>query len=287
MTGPPSAAARAPDAPAPTLAELAAKARWVWAETLRFHGRCPETRVASSLSLVEVFTVLLYGGVLHLNPADPKDPQRDRLIVSKGHGSTALYPILADLGFYGREQLENPGGEGSFLGSIPDPIIPGYETANGSLGHGPGVACGIAYALRLQGRPQQVLAILGDGELYEGSVWEAVLFAGHHRLDNLSFLVDNNRKCMMDLSANVIGLEPIDGKFRSFGWEARRVDGHDLAALLEVLPSMVRARAGRPKVLVADTVKGKGVPAFEADPMCHVRTLDPAAIAALLGSEHA
>lgn len=264
--------------------ELLSKAGWVWAETLRMHRLAPETRVASSLSAVEIFTTLYYGGLLAHNGADPRWEGRDRLIVSKGHGSISLFPILADRGYFDRSELDKVCREGSFLGGIPDTIIPGYETINGSLGHGLGVACGMALGLKCKGSPSHVFVVAGDGEFCEGSMWEGVMFAAHHRLDNLTVIIDNNRLCMLDRCENIMSVEPFDKRFESFGWEARRVDGHDIQALREGLASFKqRGATGRPAVLIADTVKGRGVPELEQDSLCHIRTLAPAEIDRAIG----
>lgn len=256
--------------------ELIAKARWVWSETLRMHRLAPETRVASSLSAVEIFTVLYYGGLLEHSGADPRWEGRDRLIVSKGHGSICLFPILADRGYFDKSELDRICQEGSFLGGIPDTIIPGYETINGSLGHGIGVACGMALGLRRKGLPNHVFVVAGDGEFCEGSMWEGVMFAAHHKLDNLTVVIDNNKLCMLDRCENIMAVEPFEQRFEAFGWEARRVDGHDIPALHQALSGLKqREGIGRPAVLIADTVKGKGVPELEQDALCHIRTLTP------------
>lgn len=254
--------------------KLTAKARWVWQETLRLHRLAPETRVASSLSAVEIFTALYYGGLLAHQGEDPRWEGRDRLIVSKGHGSICLYPILADRGYFPVAELERICQEGSFLGGIPDTIIPGYETINGSLGHGLGVGCGIALGLKRKGRPNHVFVVAGDGEFCEGSMWEGIMFAAHHCLDNLTLIIDNNKLCMLDRCENILTVEPFDRRIEAFGWQAIRVDGHDISALHAVLTAMKQRGAnGRPAVVVADTVKGRGVPELERDSLCHIRTL--------------
>lgn len=257
---------------------LEERARWVWRETLRVHARAPETRIASSLSAVEILTTLFYGGVMRFDPQDPCAPGRDRLIVSKGHGSIAMYPILADLGFFPASELERVCQPGSFLGGIPDPVIPGYETVNGSLGHGPGVACGVALALRRLRSSARVIVLAGDGELHEGAVWEAVMFASHHRLENLTLIVDANGRCMLDDSHRVLDLRPLASRFEAFGWLAEQVDGHDLGALRAALADL---RVGAPRVVIAHTLKGRGVPALEASPICHVLGVSPAEVARL------
>ncbi len=262
------------------LANLAAGFR---ADTLRIHAAAPETRVASSLSAVEIYTCLFFGGLLRHNPANPRDPARDRLIVSKGHGSISLYPILAARGFFPKEELARVCQPGSFLGGIPDPVIPGYETVNGSLGHGPGVGSGMALALKRQGSDRRVVVVTGDGELHEGAVWEAFLFAAQHKLDNLVLIVDNNARCMMDNTVNVVSLEPLADKFRAFGWSADEVDGHDAGALCAAIEKATASDHPGPRAVIAHTVKGKGAPSLEGDPLCHVRTLTPQEVEELTG----
>lgn len=263
--------------------ELQAVAARVRAATLRIHAAAPETRVASSLSAVEIYVCLFYGGLLRHNPADPRDPARDRLIVSKGHGSVSLYPILADRGFFPKEELARVCKPGSFLGGIPDPVIPGYETVNGSLGHGPGVGAGMAVALKRQGADRRVVVVTGDGELHEGAVWEAFLFAAHQKLDNLVLIVDDNGRCMMDDTARVVGLAPLADKFRAFGWSVDETDGHDVGALRATIRRAMESAFPGPRAVIAHTVKGKGAPSLEGDPLCHVRTLTPEEVEELTG----
>lgn len=268
--------------------DLKRKSRQVWRETLKIHRACPETRIASSLSCVEILVALHYGGVLRFDPKNPLDEARDRLIISKGHGSISYYPILADLGFIDKSELGAPGAPGNALKAIPDTLIPGYETVNGSLGHGLGVGIGMALGLKAKGSDRKVFVLMGDGELNEGSVWEAVMLAGHHKLDNLCVIIDANGLCMLDHCRNIVDLEPIGAKFEAFGWEAGRVDGHDEAALATLLGRFAARRPGQaPFCVVAETVKGRGVPALETDSLCHVKSLKPEAIDALLAQEDA
>jgi len=255
--------------------DLEEKAKWVRRETLKIHKTAPGTRIASSLSCVEIFVALFYGKIINFNPADVSWEQRDRLIISKGHGSICFYPILADLGYFDKAELIRVGQEGSFLGSIPDIIIPGYETINGSLGHGLGVACGIALALKKKNREEKVFVLIGDGELYEGSVWEAIMFAGEHKLDNLILIIDNNKTCMLDYCKNIIDLEPICDKFKPFKWHPTIVNGHDLHETYNILVALKKENKQKPKVLIANTIKGKGVPRLEIDSLNHIKTLKP------------
>jgi transketolase len=255
----------------------------VWHQTLLIHGRAPETRIASSLSLIEILTVLYYGGILRYNPAKPLWEGRDRVIISKGHGGIAMYVILADLGFFPTKALESVCKVGSFMGGIPDPIVPGIETVNGSLGHGPGVACGMALALKRKELTNRVFVVVGDGEINEGSVWEAVMFAAHHKLDNLIMILDNNTKCMLGESKNVLNMLPFAPKFESFGWQVCEVDGHNIEAINLALHNCCSDEAKKPRVLIANTIKGHGVASLESDPICHVKSLNQQEVINLTG----
>jgi len=261
---------------------LKQKASWVRKETLKIHKIAQETRIASSLSAVEIFVTLYYGKIINFKPTDLRWENRDRLIISKGHGAISFYPMLADLGYFDKEELGRVGQEGSFLGCIPDCIIPGFETTNGALGHGLGVACGISLALKRKGRGEKVFVILGDGELFEGSIWEAVMFAGEHRLDNLIVIIDHNKVCMLDYCRNVIDLGPLDDKFRVFRWKVETVDGHDVYALYNALVMLRGDKEDKPRVLIAHTIKGKGIPRLETDPLSHVKSLKAEEIDAIL-----
>ncbi|MDS4013431.1 MAG: transketolase [Candidatus Accumulibacter sp.] len=265
--------------------DLIAKAHHTWRETLRIHRRAPETRLASSLSSVEIFVALYYGGIVRCNPAKPYDEARDRCIISKGHGSICMYPILADLGFFPASELEHVCQAGSFLGGIPDPVIPGYETVNGSLGHGLGVAGGIALALARKSSDRSVFVVCGDGEMHEGANWEAAMFASQHRLDNLHLIVDDNRIAMLGRTDDIVSLSPLSARLESFGWACSEVDGHDVNAIHAVLRQMKEQRLGKPKALIARTRKGRGVPGLEDMPLSHVTNPPASQLDALLGDE--
>lgn len=252
---------------------LKEKALWVRRQTLMIHKIAPETRLASSLSDVEIFVALYYGGILKFTPNDINWHGRDRFIVSKGHGAISLYPVLADLGYFPMEELKRVCKEDSFLGGIPDIIIPGFETTNGSLGQGLGVACGMAVALKREKSDAAVFVLIGDGELYEGSVWESIMFAAEHKLDNLTIIIDNNKICMLDYCRNIIDLTPLEKKFRTFNWKVKTIDGHDVKKIYNTLHAVKTDRSGRPKAVIADTVKGRGVPQLEGDSLCHIRSM--------------
>lgn len=259
------------------------KAQWVWEETLRIHRRSPETRVASSLSPVEIFVTLYYGGFLRQQPGDPRWTGRDRCIISKGHGSLCMYPILADLGFFPSAELNRVCQQGSFLGGIPDPVIPGYETVNGSLGHGAGVGSGMALALQRRGAGQQVYVVTGDGELHEGSNWEAFMFAAQHQLSNLTVLVDNNQISMLGPTDDIVSHRDLLKKFEAFGWEASAVeDGHSVRAIHEALATSRASQTPKPRAIVVNTRKGNRVPGLENAPLSHVTAIKPDLIDQLL-----
>ncbi|AVT78117.1 transketolase, N-terminal section [Rhodopseudomonas palustris] len=255
------------------LAGLPARARWVWRETLALNLLAPETRLASSLSSIEIFVALYYGGVLAFDPKRPLAAERDRCVISKGHGSICMYPILADLGFFPVEELSRICQAGSFLGGIPDPVIPGYETVNGSLGHGLGVASGMALGLqRGGGAERSVFVVTGDGELHEGANWEAIMFAAQHGLDNLHLIVDDNRISMLGFTDDIVSHDDLAARLTAFGWSCARVDGHDVEAVRAALLAMKVVRDGRPKALLARTVKGRGVPGLENVALSHILT---------------
>lgn len=262
--------------------DLVAKAKWVWYETLKIHRQAPETRLASSLSPIEIFVALYYGGILSFDSKNPRAEQRDRCVISKGHGSISMYPILADLGFYARDELERVCKSGGFLGGIPDPVIPGYETVNGSLGHGLGVGTGMALGLKAKQSNSQVFVITGDGELHEGANWEAIMFAAHHGLDNLHLIVDNNQVSMLDYTDKIVSNGSLVQRLEAFGWVCHEVDGHDVNAIHAVLMTMKAQQDRRPKALIAATKKGHGVPNLENQPLCHIMNPKPDLLDALL-----
>jgi transketolase len=214
-----------------------------------------------ALSMVEILTAL-YFAVMRVDPGDPRNPQRDRFLLSKGHACTALYATLAQRGYFPVSTLDSYYDLNSHLGGHPVQGLPGVELATGSLGHGPPVGLGMAVAAKMDGEEHRVFVLVGDGEIQEGVVWESVLFAAHHRLDNFVMIIDRNRLQSDDVTEELLSIEPIQAKFKSFGWACRTVDGHDLDALVKALGS-VPFQPGKPSVLIAETVKGKGVDFME------------------------
>lgn len=224
--------------------------------------------VGSTLSLIEIMRVL-YDDVLRVRPDDPAWPDRDHCILSKGHGCLALYALLADKGFFSLDELRRQCRPGAMLGGHPERAhIPGVEASTGALGHGLAIGVGMALAARLQKRPSRVFVIMGDGELDEGSVWEAAMAAAKHRLDNLVALVDYNKLQSYGAVQEVLDLEPLADKWRSFGFAVAEVDGHDVEALRQRLLAQP-FETGRPAVLICHTVKGKGLPFAEGQALWH------------------
>lgn len=251
--------------------KLTNKSKWVWRETLKIHQRSKETRVASSLSPIEILTCLYYGNFIKYVPNDRFSNKRDRVIISKGHGSLCLYPIFADLGFFPMDELNRVCKNESFLGGIPDPIIPGYETVNGSLGHGVGVGCGISTALKLKNMTNKVIVLTGDGELHEGSNWEGFMYAAHHKLDNLFVIVDDNKISMLDHTKNIVDHIDIKDKFKSFGWNTISIkNGHDISEIIDAYKHAFDGSNSSPTAIIANTIKGNGVPGLQNDGLSHV-----------------
>lgn len=219
---------------------------------------------SSSLSMVEIVTVLYFGGVLRYDPTSPDDPARDRFILSKGHAAPGLYSVLAEAGYFPTEQLTDLRKLGSPLEGHPNMCrVPGVEASTGSLGQGLSIGIGHALAIRLDDGDARVYVLVGDGESEEGQVWEAAMFAGNSRLDNLTLVVDRNGYQQTDAVANVQPLDPLDEKLRAFGFETKVIDGHSLE---EVAAAFEWAQGVRdkPQAIIAKTVKGKGVSLLEA-----------------------
>jgi transketolase len=218
--------------------------------------------LGGSLSVTDILATL-YFAVMRVDPARPADPDRDILILSKGHGALGLYATLAERGFFPVDELAGYGRPGSRLMSHPVRAVPGVEMPTGSLGHGLALGAGFALGARLDRHPRRTFVVMGDGELQEGSVWEAAAGAAGLGLDRLVAVVDRNRLQLTGETERICPLEPLTDRWRSFGWAVREVPGHDLAALHESLAT-APWQPGRPSVLIAHTVKGAGLP-FVAD----------------------
>jgi len=253
------------------------KARFSREETVRLIQIAKVGHYASSFSCAEILATLYYG-VLRLRRGEPDWPDRDRFLFGKGHAAAALYPLLVDWGFFEKDVLDEYTRLGNPLGDHPDMSrVPGIDFSSGSLGHALSAGVGMALGGRLQSRDFNVFVLLGDGELHEGQVWEAAMSAAHHQLRNLIAIVDRNEYSLDGKVDDVIGIEPLVEKWRSFGWETREVDGHDVPELLGTLRDLRDDETRqRPAVVVARTVKGKGVSFMETELGWHLGYLVPA-----------
>jgi len=252
---------------------LAELARALRIRTLRMTHRAKSSHIGTCFSMAELLAVL-YGGVLRVDPARPDWPDRDRFVLSKGHGCAILYAVLAERGFFPASWLDRFYQDGSPLwGHATHHGVPGVEVSTGSLGHGLSLACGMALAAKHDGHSWRVFTLLSDGECDEGSTWEAVLFAPHHTLDNLVAIVDYNKIQSFGTVKQVLDLEPLAEKWRAFGWAVREIDGHAIEAIVEGCERVPFER-GSPSCIIAHTVKGKGVSFMEDDLLWHYRSPD-------------
>ena len=252
------------------MTELERRANDMRADIVRMIAEAGSGHPGGSLSCADILAALYFGGVLEHDPRNPQWEGRDRFILAKGHAAPALYAVLAQAGYFPREELATLRKLGSRLQGHPDSNqVPGVEVSTGSLGQGLSVAAGAAAGLKLDGAPQTVFALLGDGECQEGQVWEAAMFAAHRQLDNLVAVVDRNGLQIDGRTCD--GCDPGDlgAKFAAFGWDVAEVDGHDLDALVAVLGAAKAGRDGRPHAVIARTVKGKGVPFMENEAGWH------------------
>jgi transketolase len=246
-------------------------ARRIRIHALRMTSRGGSSHIGAVFSMADLMAAL-YGGVLRLDPGNPGHPNRDRFILSKGHAGAGVYASLAERGFFPVEWLEQHYRDGSKLsGHVSHKDVPGVELSTGSLGHGLSVAAGMAYGAKLDGRMHRVYCLMSDGECDEGSVWEAVLFAAHHKLERLVAIVDYNKIQSLGRVADTIGLEPFADKWRSFGWGVSEIDGHDHSTLRDALDK-VPVEPDKPTCFLAHTTKGKGVSFMENSVLWHYRT---------------
>ena len=218
--------------------------------------------IGGAYSIVELLVSLYYGSVLNFDPKNPNWKNRDRFILSKGHAGIALYAVLADLGFFSKEEL-NFLNQGRLLSEHPSPIVPGVEVVSGSLGHGLSIGAGIALANQLDENKQKTVVLMGDGECYEGSVWEAAIFAAHHDLSNLWAIIDRNNLITHGSTESINRLEPFRDKWESFGWKVYEVDAHSISSLTETWKEIETHKSKRPVAVIAHSVKGKGVSFME------------------------
>jgi transketolase len=248
--------------------ELATIAKQVRHDIVEMITAAKSGHPGGSLSAVELITVLYFNGMRH-DPANPKWPERDRFILSKGHACPVLYAVMAECGYVPKDQLNTLRQLGSIYQGHPDVrFIPALEASTGSLGQGLSLAIGMALAARLNGSPFRVYCMLGDGEIQEGQIWEAAMFASFHHVDNVVAIVDYNKIQLDGFVKDIMDLEPLADKWRAFGWHVIELDGHDIPAIQNAYAEAA-ATKGKPTVLIAHTVKGKGVSFMENNPKYH------------------
>lgn len=245
-------------------------ARLVRISSLEMVYRANASHIGGALSMADILAVL-YSGVLNVYPKNPEMDSRDRCLISKGHACVSFYAVLAHIGFYPVKSLEEYGQEGSRFLCHTSHHIPGVEISAGSLGHGLPIGCGIAYSAKIQKKTFQTYVIVGDGEMDEGSNWEALLFAAHHKLDNLCLIIDYNKIQSFGNTNDVLRLESLKGKLEAFNWHVMDLDGHDHNALLSAFQEIKNTK-GMPSVIIANTIKGKGVTYMENELLWHYRS---------------
>lgn len=228
--------------------------------------------ISSGLSCADVLTSLYYGGHLSHDPHNPEWKERDRFFLSKGHCAIILYTILADRGYFPKEQLKDFSQKNGKFSIHLQKDVPGAEISAGSLGHGFGMAVGAALSAKLNRDLHLTYTLIGDGESYEGSIWEGAMFAAHQRLNNLVAIVDRNYQCTLDFTENLLKLEPLHDKWEAFGWRVKRINGHDLEQIEEAFMDIRRRPSDKPTVIIADTIKGRGINHLSHKPLCHGRT---------------
>lgn len=252
-----------------TVGTLKEKAQQIREMTLDMCIKAGTGHVTSSMSCIDILTALYYGGIMRHDPGNPEWGGRDRLYLSKGQASPALYTVLADCGYFDKKDLELFAQKGGKFGVHLQKSVPGIEITCGSLGHGFGIAAGMALAIKKDRELNLVFSILGDGECYEGSIWETAMFASHNRLNNLIAFVDRNYLCVTDFTENLIALEPMEDKWQSFGWDVLRIDGHDFEQILLACENIRSRRSERPLMIICDTIKGEGIDFISNVPLWH------------------
>lgn len=255
-------------------------ARDIRADALRMVAAANASHIGTCLSMGDILAVL-YADVLRYDAADPDWPARDRFILSKGHGTAILYAVLAETGFFDTELLSEYCLDGSILMGHASHKVPGVEVSTGSLGHGLPIGAGMALVAKRGGLDYRTLVLVGDGELDEGSNWEAMLFAATHELDGLVMIVDRNGLQGFGESETVMRLEPLAEKIRAFGWDVSTIDGHDHGELRKAL-SLDATAVGKPRAIIANTIKGKGVSYMEGRLEWHYRSPSPEQLAQAL-----
>jgi len=257
-----------------SIERLADRARFIRLETVRLARIAGAGHYGGTFSCAELVAALYYSQ-MRIDPSNPDWPDRDRFVLSKGHAAIGLYPVLADLGYFDPAELDSYTRLGSPYADHPDMRkVRGVDFSSGSLGHGLSIGVGMALGARLSRRDFRTYVMVGDGELAEGQIWEAIMAASHFHLGNLVCIVDRNQLCIDGPTEEIMAVEPLSDRLRSFGWNVQRIDGHDLAAILKSFERLTE-EPDKPHAIIADTIKGKGVARMELDLEWHVGNLGP------------
>ncbi|XDA97898.1 transketolase [Sulfitobacter sp. LCG007] len=255
------------------VARLEDRAKFIRTETVRLSRIAGAGHYSSTFSCAEILAALYYSQ-MRIDPTRPDWDDRDRFVMSKGHAAIGLYPVLADLGYFDPSDLDDYTRLGSNFGDHPDmKKVRGLDFSSGSLGHGLSIGVGMALAGRMKGLGYRTYVMLGDGEISEGQIWEAVNSAAHYKLGNLVILLDRNGLCIDGHTEDIMAIEPVQDRFASFGWDVQRVDGHDLPSVLAAFDGLSHGPVGKPQAIIFDTVKGRGVKRMEMSLDWHVGNL--------------
>jgi transketolase len=251
-----------------TVTMIEQKTAWAKHKVLEMCVHANLGHLTTAYSCAEIVATLYYG-VMHIDPKNPQRDDRDRFIMSKNHGSVMTYPILADIGFFDLSELDTFMSDGTRLGGHSKLGLPGVDFSGGSLGIGLGVAAGLAYSAKMDNKKWLTFTIVGDAECYEGSIWEAAMFASHNKLHNLIALLDRNRLGVTGFTEDLLRLEPIADKWEAFGWEVRTVNGHSIHELLDSLVDVRERKTNKPLMIIAETIKGNGIDFMSNEPLYH------------------
>jgi len=248
---------------------LEEKAHYIRNQVLDMCVRAGTGHVTSSFSCAEILVALYHGGILRYDVSNPEWCDRDRFVLSKGQASPILYSVLADVGFFPESWLDQFCQANGPFGVHLQCDVPGVEVTTGSLGHGLGIGAGMALAAKMDRKLYMTVVLLGDGECYEGSIWESAMYAGHRRLNNLIAIVDRNWLCATDFTENCVQLNPMGTKWEACGWEVVNINGHSLQEIFNAFDGFRSMKLDKPLVIIADTVKGKGISFMEDQPLWH------------------
>lgn len=244
-------------------------ARKIRLQALKMQHIANKGHLGGAFSAAEILVGLYYCGIINIKPKNFKSPTRDRIIFSKGHACLSLYAVLADLGFFPKEELNKYGQNGTILGGHPDHKIPGVEVSSGSLGHGLGIGIGMAIAAKLNNQKYLTYVVLGDGECNEGSIWEGVTMASAQNLNNLIAIIDNNGVAATSRTLEFVGPFPLENKWRSFGWDTLSIDGNNISEIINALEKSKTRKTYKPLAIIANTIKGKGISFMEGNHKWH------------------